>query len=434
MPGRAEDGAPAALLGLQRLAGNHAADGLMRGGGSPASAARDDLQSAGHPLDPAVRSEMEARFGHDFGDVRVHADGDADAAARELDARAYTVGVDIVFERGAYAPATARGRHLLAHELAHVIQQARGGAVRQPTPAGQAPHEGEAERAAAVVSAGGAAHVGLGAAPGVAQRQPAGRTGDPTPQELSEAALKRGPSKAAKTEFEQAAKDAQRLEKSSAPRRVDIPAPTKHHGVKPLSDAQFVKEATRHHAARAEGGLPEAFIGVDSEIATPVAAMEGSQTIDTNVTVGGTAEKSGGKVWVTSASLPWTLTTQAFLNVDRIDPKMLKPTDEHERGHRAIADRLHDRLATLLGAELETALPTAAKPRAVKGKDWESAGITAIVSQIERITNRYLDWFEELSTSADQAWDRQEQKALSRIASARLAPRQPTAPVVDDEE
>ena len=70
---------------------------------------------------------MESRFGHDFGRVRVHADERAGASARAVAARAYTVGSDVVFGRGEYAPSTPRGRQLLAHELAHVVQQ-RGAA------------------------------------------------------------------------------------------------------------------------------------------------------------------------------------------------------------------------------------------------------------------------------------------------------------------
>ena len=97
------------------------------GGGAMAPAAGDAVQAtlagAGAPLDRATRGFMESRFGHDFGRVRVHADGGAAASARAVQARAYTVGADIVFGTGQYAPGTSAGRHLLAHELAHVVQQ-----------------------------------------------------------------------------------------------------------------------------------------------------------------------------------------------------------------------------------------------------------------------------------------------------------------------
>ncbi len=72
---------------------------------------------------------MEPRFGHDFSSVRVHNDAEAAGAARALNARAYTIGDDIVFGLGEYAPATAEGERLLARELTHVVQQADGAAL-----------------------------------------------------------------------------------------------------------------------------------------------------------------------------------------------------------------------------------------------------------------------------------------------------------------
>ena len=83
------------------------------------------LSSHGQPLDGASRTFMESRFARDFSQVRIHTDAAAAASAEALRAHAYTAGHDIVFNRGAYAPHTERGRHLLAHELAHVVQQAR---------------------------------------------------------------------------------------------------------------------------------------------------------------------------------------------------------------------------------------------------------------------------------------------------------------------
>jgi hypothetical protein len=78
---------------------------------------------AGRPLDPPTRSLMETTFGHDFGRVRIHADGEAAGAARSLDARAFSVGSHVVFGADEYRPASREGRRLLAHELAHVVQQ-----------------------------------------------------------------------------------------------------------------------------------------------------------------------------------------------------------------------------------------------------------------------------------------------------------------------
>jgi hypothetical protein len=81
------------------------------------------LRSPGQPLDPATRAYMEPRFGYDFSRVRVHTDAKAAESARAVNARAYTVGNDIIFREHQYAPAADRGQKLLAHELAHVIQQ-----------------------------------------------------------------------------------------------------------------------------------------------------------------------------------------------------------------------------------------------------------------------------------------------------------------------
>lgn len=81
------------------------------------------LNSPGEPLDAATRAFMEPRLGADFGNVRVHSDSAAAESARALNAHAYTVGEQIVFDRGRYAPGTDEGKRLLAHELTHVVQQ-----------------------------------------------------------------------------------------------------------------------------------------------------------------------------------------------------------------------------------------------------------------------------------------------------------------------
>ena len=89
------------------------------------------LTSGGRPLEPALRQDMEQRFGHDFSNVRVHTGAPARDSARSLRALAYTVGNDVVFGAGQYPATTRTERWLLAHELAHVIQQE--GADRQPS-------------------------------------------------------------------------------------------------------------------------------------------------------------------------------------------------------------------------------------------------------------------------------------------------------------
>lgn len=82
------------------------------------------LSSPGQPLDAASRAYFEPRFGYDFSRVRVHADSKAAESARAVNALAYTTGSDVVFGSGQYSPMSSDGRRLLAHELAHVVQQA----------------------------------------------------------------------------------------------------------------------------------------------------------------------------------------------------------------------------------------------------------------------------------------------------------------------
>ncbi len=84
------------------------------------------LADPGRPLEPALRQDMEQRFGHDFSRVRVHTGAEAAESARSVNALAYTMDRDIVFGAGRYAPATSAGRRLIAHELTHVLQQASG--------------------------------------------------------------------------------------------------------------------------------------------------------------------------------------------------------------------------------------------------------------------------------------------------------------------
>jgi hypothetical protein len=93
---------------------------------------RQVLHAPGRPLDGAARNMMEARFGHDFGNVRVHADERAAESSRAVKAKAYTVGNDIVFNRGEYQPRSTAGLGSLAHELAHVVQQTADGAGAIP--------------------------------------------------------------------------------------------------------------------------------------------------------------------------------------------------------------------------------------------------------------------------------------------------------------
>ncbi|WP_323001818.1 eCIS core domain-containing protein [Denitromonas sp.] len=117
-----------------------------RAGAVPASVDRT-LGRSGEPLAPSARAFFEPRFGHDFSRVRVHRDSAAAASAREVSAHAYTVGHHLVFATGRYAPDTAAGQGLLAHELAHVVQQSgtlqRSAAAPEPETRSNRPEDEE---------------------------------------------------------------------------------------------------------------------------------------------------------------------------------------------------------------------------------------------------------------------------------------------------
>jgi hypothetical protein len=91
------------------------------------SARIEARRSAGAPLEGGQRAFFERRFGHDFGSVRVHADEEAGQLARAVRADAFNVGRDVYFAPGRFSPASAEGRRLLAHELAHVVQSGGAG-------------------------------------------------------------------------------------------------------------------------------------------------------------------------------------------------------------------------------------------------------------------------------------------------------------------
>jgi uncharacterized protein DUF4157 len=103
-----------------------AVERVANGGDSVSSGvetlATQALAGSGEPLSSAVRREMEPALGHDFSQVRVHTGGAASSSARAINASAYTVGSDVVFGAGRFAPGTRDGNRLLAHELTHVVQ------------------------------------------------------------------------------------------------------------------------------------------------------------------------------------------------------------------------------------------------------------------------------------------------------------------------
>ena len=109
---------------LSRLASTTA-----EAGPAPASVS-SVLNTPGTALPASARAFFEPRFGHDFSRVRIHQDEQANASARDVSAHAYTVGSHVVFAQGRFAPETTSGRELLAHELAHVMQQSPGGQQR----------------------------------------------------------------------------------------------------------------------------------------------------------------------------------------------------------------------------------------------------------------------------------------------------------------
>lgn len=126
--GAARSNAP--MLERQTTLGTHVC--VQRESSGPAvnpagpSMVRDVIGSPGHPLDASTRAAMEPRFDHDFSQVRVHTDDRAAESARAIGANAYTAGNHIAFGAGRFAPGTQGGHSLMAHELAHVVQQDSG--------------------------------------------------------------------------------------------------------------------------------------------------------------------------------------------------------------------------------------------------------------------------------------------------------------------
>jgi Domain of unknown function (DUF4157) len=149
-------------LSLQHMSLN-AAD--PDAGGFAPPIVHDVLRSPTRSLDPQTRAFMEPHFGHDFSQVRVHADPSASYAADAVQAQAFTFGSDIVFGSGRFAPSTPAGRKLLAHELTHVVQQ---GAA--PVAATHAPGEAAGEGA----TEAGDLRTSRVSEPGRLQRQPTG--------------------------------------------------------------------------------------------------------------------------------------------------------------------------------------------------------------------------------------------------------------------
>lgn len=131
----------ALLLQLQRTHGNRYVRQHL-------NTVPKQLSSLGKLLDPATLSLMETHFGCDFKQVRVHTDTQAASSAEALKVRAYTTNQNIVFGAGQYQPATDAGQRLIAHELAHTIQQSQGNAANEFSEARYRQAEAEADRVA----------------------------------------------------------------------------------------------------------------------------------------------------------------------------------------------------------------------------------------------------------------------------------------------
>src|SRR5882757_2777752 len=182
LSGRLDAAGTAGVTDLQRAVGNAGTASLLDEDRSPV---HDVVASGGAPLHPEVRTDMEGRFGRDFGDVRVHSDGTAHESAKSVNAQAYTVGSNIIFQQGKYVPESDAGKHMLAHELTHVVQQRSGpvdgtdagGGVRLSDPSDRFEREAVANAdrvmSGPVTSAAPAAPVAA-AAPGAAVQREAG--------------------------------------------------------------------------------------------------------------------------------------------------------------------------------------------------------------------------------------------------------------------
>ncbi len=165
------------------------------------------LQGGGQPLDDESRSFFESRMGADFSQVRIHTDDNAVQASRDINARAFTVGNDIAFNRGEYNPDDSEGQHLLAHELAHTIQQGAAEPINrkpliqreaappteetdEPTPEEKAAAQAKAQ--AALAAASGVKNEAIGTTAVSQEQAAAEQSAAEAPKSLVEASLAEG--------------------------------------------------------------------------------------------------------------------------------------------------------------------------------------------------------------------------------------------------
>jgi hypothetical protein len=184
--GRTDVLSGSAVLALQRTAGNAGVGAMLEEERSPV---HDVVGSGGgSPLASDVRTDMEGRLGADFGDVRVHTDDKAHDSAKAVHAQAYTVGSDVVFQRGGYDPSSTAGRTTLAHELTHVVQQRSGpvdgtpaaGGIRVSDPSDRFEREASANAERAMADTGEVA-APVSTSPVGVQRQAEGEEEEESP-------------------------------------------------------------------------------------------------------------------------------------------------------------------------------------------------------------------------------------------------------------
>lgn len=182
-PAVAAPAAPVPLAGLARA--HDGATGDVMGGEAVPGAVHDAIRrraGGGSALPRRTAQELGDQLGTDLSRVRVHADGEADTIARSVQAKAFTLGTDVYFSKGTYAPDSREGRSLLAHELTHVRQhQHGGGGGGGSMRVGRVddPAEREAEQVAQQITEGRAVSPAAGAPGGAVRRSP-----DPTIRRL----------------------------------------------------------------------------------------------------------------------------------------------------------------------------------------------------------------------------------------------------------
>jgi hypothetical protein len=193
---------------LQRAAGNAAVGALVQRSADEEAPAQSPVKNVvgkggGSALDSGVQQKMESSLGYDFSGVRVHTGGEATAAAKSVQAQAFTVGNDVVFNEGKYNPSSSDGQRTIAHELTHVVQQSQGnvpgtsvgGGVKVSDPGDWAEQQAESTADAVMSSDSHAGHDHGGGAGGGASVQtlPLQRAAGPEDevQELAEPNVQR---------------------------------------------------------------------------------------------------------------------------------------------------------------------------------------------------------------------------------------------------